>query len=165
MTSRISMTQRSQRGSALLFTLLVIAAVLAVAVAMIRYSSLELSAATAGRKQQELVSCAEAGRALLLSKFKLLGAPVTEIQPLNVALDSRTQLRAGHYDGTSVVQVSPLPAWAAGPARPSTGNWRIQAESLGGTPYKVVVHCQVAGDGSPTSGRQLEVEFGIRFGL
>ncbi|GEJ55662.1 hypothetical protein [Anaeromyxobacter diazotrophicus] len=159
------MTSRSQHGSALLFTLLVMTAILAVAVAMIRYSALELSASTAGRKQQELVACAEAGRTLLLSKFKLLGAPVTEVLPLNVALDSRTQLAAGHYDGASVVQVSPLPAWAAGPTKPSTANWRIQAQSLGGTPYKVVVHCQVGGDGTPTSGRQLEVEFGIRFGL
>jgi hypothetical protein len=30
---------------------------------------------------------------------------------------------------------------------------------------KVVVHCQDHGDGTPTSGRQLEVEFGVRYGL
>ena len=159
------MTHRSPRGSALLFTLLVTLAMLTIAVASIRFSALELSAATAGRRQQQLVSCAEAGRTLLLSKFKLLGAPVTEIATLDVALDDRTLLKAGHYDEVNVVQVSPLPAWSAGPTKPSTANWRIQTDALGGTPYKVVVHCQVAGDGTPTSGRQLEVEFGIRFGL
>jgi hypothetical protein len=159
------MTNRSQRGSTLLFTLIVTLAVVAIGAAMIRYSSLDLSAATAGRKHQELVSCAEAGRKVLLSKFKLLGAPVVQIQALNVALDTRTQVVGGHYDRVNVVQVSELPAWTAGPTKPSTANWRIQATTLGGTPYKVVVHCQVGGDGTATSGRQLEVEFGVRFGL
>jgi len=36
----------------------------------------------------------------------------------------------------------------------------------GGKPLKVVVHCQQGGvGGDPTTGRQLDVEFGIRFGL
>ena len=159
------MTRRSQRGGTLIFSLIVVLAVTAIGVAMIRFASLELSAATAGRKHQELVSCADAGRKLLLSQFKLLGAPVTQISALNANLDDRTIASAGHYDGVNVVQVSPLPGWTAGPTKPSTANWRIRTESLGGNPYKVVVHCQVAGDGTPTSGRQLEVEFGVRFGL
>jgi hypothetical protein len=159
------MTRRSQRGSSLILSLVVVMVISVIGVAMIRYASLELAGATAGRQQQELVACAEAGRQTLLSQFKLLGAPITEVQPLNVNLDGRTRVVAGHYDSANVVQVSPLPAWTAGPTRPSTANWRIRTDSLGGTPYKVVVHCQVAGDGSPGSGRQLEVEYGVRFGL
>jgi hypothetical protein len=159
------MTNRSQRGSALLFSLIVTLAVTVVAVAMIRFASLELAASTAGRKQQELVACADAGRKLLLSQFKLLGTPVAQVQPLNATLDRRTQALAGHYDNVNVVQVSQLPGWTAGPTKPSTANWRIRTDAMGGAPYKVVVHCQVDGDGSAGSGRQLEVEFGVRFGL
>jgi hypothetical protein len=41
----------------------------------------------------------------------------------------------------------------------------ISLAGQGGRPLKIVVHCQDHGDGTPTSGRQLEVEFGVRFGL
>lgn len=159
------MSLRSQRGSSILLAMIIVLVVSAVGVAMIRYASVELAGSSAGRKQQELVACAEAGRKMLLSQFKLVGTPVVDLTPLNVALDSRTRLAGGHYDGVSVVQVSRMPGWTAGPSRPSTLNWRISTESLGGSPYKVVVHCQVGGDGTPGSGRQLEVEYGIRFGL
>jgi len=159
------MTRRSQRGSSLILSLVVVMVISVIGVAMIRYASLELAGATAGRKQQELVACAEAGRQVLMSKFKLLGAPVADVAALNVNLDGRTRVLGGHYDSVNVVQVSPLPAWTAGPTRPSTANWRIRTDSLGGAPIKVVVHCQVAGDGTAGSGRQLEVEYGVRFGL
>jgi type II secretory pathway pseudopilin PulG len=157
----------SQRGSSLILSLVVVLVISVIGVAMIRFASLELAGATAGRQHQELVACAEAGRNLLLSQFKLLGTPPPLIQPLNVALDGRTQVKGGHYDdaNVNVIQVTPLDIRSPGPSRPSSINWRIRSSSLGGTPYKVVVHCQVGGDGTPASGRQLEVEYGLRFGL
>jgi hypothetical protein len=43
---------------------------------------------------------------------------------------------------------------------------RVMVTGGGGKPLKVVVHCQQGGiGGDPTTGRQLEVEFGIRFGI
>lgn len=159
------MTLRSQRGSALILSLVVVLTVAVIGVAMINYASREVAGSTAGRKRQELVACAEAGRQLLLSQFKAVGAPVTSIQALGLPLDDNTMVRGGHYDGVNVVQVSKLPAWTAGRTRPSSINWRIRTGELSGAPYKVVVHCQTSGDGTQSSGRQLEIEFGVRFGL
>ena len=75
----------------------------------------------------------------------------------------------GHYDSSPTsasavvvsTQVSYLPDTAVGPTSSmqdlsNTGSLLGQ----GGRPVKVVVHCL---DGA--GGRQLEVEFGIRFGL
>ncbi len=41
----------------------------------------------------------------------------------------------------------------------------ISLAGQGGKPIKVMVHCIDHGDGTPTGGRQLEVEFGVRFGI
>jgi len=37
--------------------------------------------------------------------------------------------------------------------------------SFGGSPTRIVVHCIDGGDGTPMSGRQLEVEFAANLGL
>jgi type II secretory pathway pseudopilin PulG len=163
------MSRPSQRGSALLLSVVVVLVVAVVGVAVIRFASGEVAGAAAGSRHQALVACAEAGRQMLVSQFKAIGADVTSIEALNVPLDAGTRLRGGHFDstgaGAQVAQVTRLPGAAFGPPRPSSANWRITGRGTGGQPYKVVVHCQTGGDGTPTSGRQLEVEFGVRFGL
>jgi hypothetical protein len=166
------MKLRSQRGSGLLLAIIVVLVITLVAVGVIRFSARELSGAYAGRRQDALVACAEAGRQLLQSRFRALGAAPTQIAALNVTLDSSsgrsTQVLAGHYDGTvQVEQVVALPDGSMGP-NPFSMQDRSNAirgtggSGFGGTPYKVVVHCQ---DGTDAFSRQLEVEYTVRFGL
>ncbi len=146
------MQARWQRGSALLLTMIVVLVVTVIAVAMIRFSSRELAGATAARQNDALVACAEAGRQVFMSQFRALGISPTSLQPLNVALDGTggaTRAVGGHVDSNvQVDQVTVLPASTFGP-QPNT-----------------VRDCQDHGTASdPTSGRQLEVEFGLRFGI
>ncbi len=167
------MKARWQRGSALLLSMIVVFVVTVIAVAMIRFSSRELAGATAARQNDALVACAEAGRQVFMSQFRSLGISPTSLQPLNVALDGTggdTRAVGGHVDSNvQIDQVTVLPASSFGP-QPNTvrdlSNIVTGAGQLGGTSYRVVVHCQDHGIASdPTSGRQLEVEFGLRFGL
>jgi Tfp pilus assembly protein PilX len=167
------MRSRSQRGSALLLAMIVVLVITIIAVAMIRYSSRELAGATAARQNSALVACAEAGRQLLTSQFRSLGVAPTQLQALNVTLDGAggdTRVLGGHVDtNVQVDQVTVLPSASFGVQQNSVRdltNIIAGAGQLGGTPYRVVVHCQDHGTaGLPASGRQLEVEFGIRFGL
>ncbi len=165
---------RSQRGSGMLIALIVVLVITAISVAMIRVSSRELAGATASRQSDALVACAEAGRQAIMAQFRSLGVAPTSLVALNVPLDGATgatRAVGGHVDDTSIQvhQVTVLPATVGGAQR---GNIRdltnivTGAGQLGGTPYRIVVHCQDHGDPTdPTSGRQLEVEFGLRFGL
>jgi hypothetical protein len=165
------MKLRSQRGSGLLLAIIVVLVITLVAVGVIRFSARELSGAYAGRRQDALVACAEAGRQLLQSRFRAIGAMPTQIAALNVTLDSSsgksTQVLAGHYDGAvQVEQVVALPDGSMGPnpfsMQDRSNSIRGTGSGFGGTPYKVVVHCQ---DGTATFSRQLEVEYTVRFGL
>lgn len=162
------MRTRSQRGSALLLSMIVVLVIAVLGVGVINFASREVAGATAGQRQQALVACAEAGRQLLLSQFHAIGIAPASLQAFNVALDASSRAVGGHFDtaGVQVSQVSYLPGDAFGPSNkaPDISN-RVVGWGQGGRPMKLVVHCQQAGDGTPTSGRQLEVEFGVRFGL
>jgi len=88
---------------------------------------------------------------------------------LNLPMDASTRVVGGHYDGNvQVTQVVSLPGTSFGPdpgAVHDISN-RVLVTGGGGKPLKVVVHCQQGGvGGDPLTGRQLEVEFGIRFGI
>lgn len=163
------MRRHPQRGSALIVAVVVLLAITMIAVAMIRFTSRELAGATAAGKEQALVACAETARKLLMSKFHALGLPPADVAALNVSLDSRTKAVGGHYDtaGVSIAQVTYLPTNAFGPNTIVRDLTNVIGGGGAGVPrpMKIVVHCQQAGDGSATSGRQLEVEFGVRFGL
>ncbi len=167
------MNPRSQHGSGLLLAIIVVFVITLVAVGVIRFSARELAGAFAGRQQEALVACAEAGRQLLMSQFRAYGVSPVSLTPLNVSLDKasggNTRVVGGHYDSNvQVQQVVVLPAGTFGPDPNSVQDRsnRIFVQRIGGgNPYKVVVHCQDRGDGTPASGRQLEVEFGIRYGL
>jgi hypothetical protein len=147
----------SQRGSALIIAVIVVLIVSVIGIGVLRFAYRETAGATAGAREQALVSCAESARQLLVSQFDALG-----LQPAS------TFAVGGHYGtaGVTVAQVSYLPDNAFG----STNRVRdltnvIAVAGQGGRPLKVVVHCQAGGAGTPESGRQLEVEFGVRFGL
>jgi len=89
---------------------------------------------------------------------------------LNVQLTNQAQILGGHFDTTNpataqVTQVTYLPQAAFGPDRGVVQNIanRIVGTGGGAKPVKVVVHCQQTGFSNAAG--QLEVEFGVRFGL
>ena len=168
---------RSQRGSGLLLAIVTVLVITIVGVAAIRFTSRELAGATAARQSDALTACAEAGRQLLMNQFKGLGASPTSISALNVPLDAASgghvSVVGGHVDeatsGVQVDQVKVLPQGTFGASRGATADLTNIIGGLGnlgsGTPYRVLVHCvdHAASDG--TGGRQLEVEFGVQFGI
>jgi type II secretory pathway pseudopilin PulG len=169
----MTMTCTNQRGSALLTSVIVILVMTVIGIGVVRFASREVAGAQAGAREQALVACADAARQLLLSQFHALGVSPVQVAALNVPLDgpaatAHTYALGGHLGtmNVSVDQVSYLPENAMGPsdAIPDLTN-QTAIGGQGGRPMKLVVHCQDGGDGSATSGRQLEVEFGVRFGL
>jgi len=164
------MPARSQRGSALVMSVLVVLIIAIIGVAVIRFASREVAGATASRKTQALVACADAGRQVIVSQFKALGISPVSLTALNMPFDATTSAIGGHYGelGVQVTQVVNLPGTSFGPdpgVVQDVSN-RVMVTGGGGKPLKVVVHCQQGGiGGDPTTGRQLEVEFGIRFGI
>lgn len=170
------MDLRTQRGSALVMAVIVVLVITVLGVGIIRFASREVAGSTAGARYQALVACADAGRRLLTSQFHAVGLSPTQLNALNVPLDgpaaqARTFAVGGHINDDPAVnvqvnQVVFLPDNSFGPSnRVRDLSNVISLAGQGGRPLKVVVHCQDHGDGTPTSGRQLEVEFGVRFGL
>jgi hypothetical protein len=167
------MSRSLERGSALITAVVVVLVVSVIAVGIIRFASREVAGATAGAQRQALVSCAESARELLLSRFHSVGLVPTALDALNVTLDGtggRTVAMGGHVgESTSTVQVSQvqfLPDNSFGPTtRTRDLTNTVSLIGQGGRPLRVVVHCVDRGDGTPAGGRQLEIEFGVRFGL
>jgi len=173
----------SERGSTLIIATIVVLIIAVVGVGILRFSSREVAGAASAQRQQALVSCAEAARALLQSRFHVLGTAPAAIDVLNVRLDGsvgRLRAMGGHVDAdptqplVTIRQVEALPpqsttqsaAMAEGDVTNKIGDVGGTAgKGLGGTPLKVVVHCQEGDLSTPTSGRQIELEFGVRFGL
>jgi hypothetical protein len=167
---------RAERGSALVLTVIVVLVLAVISAALIRFTSRELAGATSARQNDALVACAEAGRQLIMSQFRSISIAPNDLQPLNKAIDAdppngSTRVLGGHVDtmNMKVDQVTVLPMGTFGPqpnAIRDLSNIITGAQQLGGTSYRVVVHCQDHGTATDaTSGRQLEVEFGLRFGL
>jgi type II secretory pathway pseudopilin PulG len=164
------MSSRSQRGSALVISVIVVLVIAIIGVAVVRFASREVAGATASRKTEALSACADAGRQIIISQFKALGISPVSLTVLNAPMDAGTRVVGGHFDRSDVqvTQVVTLPGTSFGPdpgAVQDISN-RVLVTGGGGKPLKVVVHCQQGGvNGDPTTGRQLEVEFGIRFGI
>jgi type II secretory pathway pseudopilin PulG len=163
------MKNHAQRGSALVMSIIVVLVIAVIGVAIIRFSSREVAGATASRKTQALAACADAGRQVIVSQFKALGISPVSLTALDLPMDANTRVVGGHYDGNvRVTQVVSLPGTSFGPdpgAVHDISN-RVMVTGGGGKPLKVIVHCQQGGvGGDPATGRQLEVEFGIRFGI
>jgi hypothetical protein len=170
----------NQRGSALLVSIIVVLVIAAVGVGVIRFASRDLAGATGGRKEAQVAACAEAARTLLTSQWKLLGAHGVKSPPLDVLVEAATQtrLRGGHYgqnptastywnsssktwvvNGTMVnnIQVIELNPLTVGPA--FVANDLTNRVGDAAQPYRIVVHC------SQGDGREVEVEFGLQYGL
>jgi type II secretory pathway pseudopilin PulG len=165
------MRHHVQRGSALLMSVIVVLVIAVIGASLLRVGSREVAGTSALRRRQALAACAEMGRQLILSRFHpLSGVSPDQLPVIDEPIDTSTGLRilGGHYDNagdpTQPIQVTMLADRAFGPDRTTMGGTnRIALNRI--TPLKVVIHCQVGGDGTPTSGDQLEVEFGLRFGI
>jgi hypothetical protein len=164
------MSKRTQRGSSLILAVIVVLIITVLGIGMVRFAASESAGATSGARHGALIQCAEAARQLLLSKFHALGLQPADVTALNVPLQGpggSTLALGGHVDTMNVTlgQVTYLPPNAFGPAPASDLSNVVQLVGQGGKPLKVVVHCQDGADGTATGGRQLEIEFGVRFGL
>jgi hypothetical protein len=164
-----------ERGSALIIATIVVLVIAVIGVGMVRFTQRGVAGATAGLRADATSACAEAARRLLQSRFHALGASPTEVEVLNVVLDGtggRQRALGGHIgadpSGTllDVKQVEKDTRMIVDQLTGDDLSNRIVANSgTGGSPYRVTVHCQEGDSSSPTSGRQLEIEFGVKFGL
>lgn len=172
------MVHRPPRGSALMVAVVVVLVLSVLGVGLVRLATSETAGALAGARREALAQCADAARQLLMSKFHTLGMNPLRIAALNVPLDGtggRTRAVGGHIDstpgpgtlGVDIGQVTYLPDNATGQQKwPDETNKIVVLGGAGGRPMKVTVHCKDHGDDAdPTSGRQLEIEFGVVFGL
>jgi hypothetical protein len=174
--------QTSQRGSTLVISILVILIMAVIGVGVLRFTSREAAGSSAAAHQEAATSCAEAGRALLVSRFHVLGTAPASLDVLDVKLDGPSgSLRAmgGHIDthpAATITQVEALDPESVrkgslGGARDITnmivdvGGAAGAASALGGVPLKITVHCQEGDASTATSGRQFEIEYAVRFGL
>ena len=161
---------KNQRGTALPTAMIASVIIAVVAVGIVRFASRASLGASAAANEQMLAACVEAARQQLLSQFHLIGFSPERLVPLNVSIggtNSTTQALGGHYDSPVVVtlnpdQVTQLPQTTVGRGArgPGDGTGQSSRARQGGAPYKVIVHCQ-----NGTGGGQLEVEFGIWFGI
>lgn len=160
-----------RRGSVLLLVVVLLAVISLLAAAAVAFSHSELGAARNERSGDELLACADAGRQYMLSRFQgvtatvdpvnkdLLSAGVVDCPPGDVPKDARC-VRSGHIGQVLVGGITQVKPKAGG----SRHNLRdlsniVGDSSLGGTPYKVMVHCV------DENGRGTEVEFVVRFGV
>ena len=173
----IPMNKRlGKRGSVLLLVVVLLAVISLLAAAAITFSQSELGAARNEKTGDELLACADAGRQYMLSRFSMLEKPPTELDAVNVDMNSASDdancpeagevptgkrcARSGHIGQMKVTGITKLENKAGGNREDmkditnSTGN-----PMFGGVPHKIVVHCK------DETGRETEVEFVVRFGL
>ncbi len=170
-------SRRSEHGNVLVLAIIVVLVIAVAGVGIIRYASREVAGATVGRKEAAISACVEAGRAFLMSQWKLLGTHDVGIPPVKVTLETvaPTVIEGGHYgqDPTSSlywnagsqtwidnIQVIPLNPATVGIANASddlTNRIKDQVQ-----PYRVVVHCT---QGNAPDAREVELEFGVQYGL
>jgi type II secretory pathway pseudopilin PulG len=174
--------RRNERGNALLMAVIVVLIITVFGLGVIRFASREVSGSVAGRREAAVEACAEAARALLMSQWKLMGTHDVGVAPLKIILENvyPTVVAGGHYgqDPTSStywtggstptwiqnVQVIPLNPLTVGSKYQSNDLTNRIADSV--APFRVVVHC-VQGDpnSNPPASRELELEFGVEYGL
>jgi Tfp pilus assembly protein PilX len=149
---------KSPRGSVLLLAVVLVVVLTLLAAVALKFSGTELGASRNFRTGDQLTSCAEAGRAHLLSQFRVFGAAPTQLQ-LATRIDRPGQVdcddgdpptngscvRTGHLgENTKVVGVRALTGF--NPKRTSSqdlSNKVASPNQLGeGIPYQVIVHCQ-----------------------
>jgi hypothetical protein len=153
---------RSARGAALIIAMVLVAVLAVVALALIRRSNNEMDAIGGKRNYDRSVSCAEAGRQMLLSQFRVFG-----LDPTSIVLNTHAgnlNVYTGHYDQFAIQTVKAV-AKGAGAGVNGTGASidfanRLTGTGLGGTVYRFNVVCA-----DSNNDHQSEVEFEVRFGL
>lgn len=165
------------RGAALIMAVIVVLLITIAGVAVLRFASREVAGSTSGRQEASAAICAEAAQAYLMSQWKLLGTHDVHLPPMNVVLERTTPtvLRGGHFgqdptdskywdSGRGVwldnVQVRPMDPQMLGPKQSVSDI----SNRIGDTviPYRVTVHCT---QGTPPDAREVEVDFGVAYGL
>jgi len=131
-----------------------------VALALIRRSNVEMDAIGAKRKYDKAVSCAEAGRQMLLSQFRVFG-----MSPQSIILNNKVgdlNVYTGHYDQFAIASVQAVQRGSLGGSSSAGMDLanRLTATGLGGTVYRFNVVCA-----DSANDHQSEVEFEVRFGL
>ena len=148
----------TQRGSSLLFVVVILAILAIVGIAIVTRASREGDASVAKRQYDKSVACAEGARELLLSQFRVFGlSPLSLV--LNTPVDDKT-MATGHYDSIAVTSVTPASGATSNSMDVSDVANKITSATLGGQLYRMTVVCASAGNT-----RQSEVEFLVRFGL
>jgi hypothetical protein len=156
---------RTPRGSALLVAVIALLVMSVLGIGILRFGYREVAGASAVARQEAMAACAEAARQLMASRFHALGADPTTLPSLDVNLGAGVTAVGGHYGDTStsgiqVTQVKVLPLSAFGPATATRDLTNVVAkDAVAKQPMKVVVRCRNA------SGVELEMEFGVKFGL
>jgi Tfp pilus assembly protein PilX len=153
---------RSARGAALIIAMVLVAVLAVVALALIRRSNNEMDAIGGKRNYDRSVSCAEAGRQMLLSQFRVFG-----LDPTSIVLNTHAgnlNVYTGHYDQFAIQTVQAV-AKGSGAGVNGTGASmdfanRLTGTGLGGTVYRFNVVCA-----DSNNDHQSEVEFEVRFGL
>jgi len=169
-------TPRGERGSVLVIAVVVVLIIAVIGVGMVRFTQRETSGALAGQRADALSACASAAQQLLASQFHILSSQPADVAVLRVNLDGAEgrQVAVGGHIGAdptgtlaTVKQVERLPVKSnvAQDTVDDVTNWSPSLSAGTGTGYKVTVHCQQGDTSSPTSGRQLEIEYAVRWGL
>lgn len=171
--------QRTERGSALLAALIVIAVLAVVTVATFQMASISKGQAARDARTLTASSCAETARQYLLGRLRVFGLDPTTLtldQTITVDNGSR-RIFTGHArpsqlggDGFQhpignvavITSVQALPAQLVGNGGSRTrdiSNMVVPGATLGGRSYRAVVACTdpMAGD--------VELEFTFKYGL
>jgi len=156
------MTSSSTRGTALLNVLIVVSVLSIIGLAFLQKGSNDADAAAAQRASIRASTCAEAGRELLLSKFRAYGTPPTQLT-LNSTLNDQN-ISTGHYNQFAVQSVTAVSGVGSAGLGVSDMSNRIARVGMGGQVYRMIVVCSstTAGD---AGAHQSEVEYLVRFGL
>ncbi|TMB08314.1 MAG: hypothetical protein E6J64_02220 [Deltaproteobacteria bacterium] len=153
---------RSARGAALLIAMVLMAILAVVALALVRRTNNEMDAVGGKRNYDRSVSCAEAGRQMLLSQFRVFG-----MDPTSIVLNTHAgnlNVYTGHYDQFAIQTVQAVSKGAGAGINGSGASMdqanRLSSSGLGGTVYRFNVVCA-----DSSNDHQSEVEFEVRFGL
>jgi hypothetical protein len=169
------MLVRSQRGSSLVVSLIVIVILTVIAVAMVRFAARDQAGALASMRHDSLVACARAAARVLQSQFGLGVSPsaALDITVGNSSDRESPRMVGGHVDQDMTVtdiklaQVTPTRTGAfTGAQRGVVDQTNVlRGFGMNSGPKKVVAHCQIGDKSGPATGRQVEVEFDVLTGL
>ena len=149
----------SDRGSALLIAIVLVAVMAIVGLALVNRTTTEIDAIGSKRHYDVAIACADGARQMLMSSFRTFGTT-----PASLTLDKTVgdkRLTTGHYDTFALQSVVATTGSAAGAVGATDIVNRTSRTRLGGQVYRMTVVCT----DSTAASRQSEVEFVVRFGL